>query len=72
MIAKVVADAEKWGYQTAIDADVNNLVKAKADGAKVVENADIKSFQAVGAKIRDKYTARNPLIADFHKQAQGL
>jgi len=72
MIAKVVTDAEKWGYQTAIDADVNNLAKAKADGAKVVENADIKSFQAVGAKIRDKYTAKNPLIADFYKQAKDL
>lgn len=72
MITKVVAGAEKWGFQTAIDADVNNLAKAKADGAKVVVNPDIKSFQAVGAKIRDQYTAKNPLIADFYKQARDL
>ena len=26
----------------------------------------------VGVQVRDKYTAKNPLIADFHKQAQGL
>lgn len=71
MITKVVADAEKWGYQAAIDADVNNLAKAKADGAKVV-NFDIKSFQAVGGQVRDKYTAKNPLIADFYKQAKDL
>lgn len=72
MIIKVVADAEKWGFQTAIDADVNNLAKARADGAKVVANPDIKSFQAVGATIRDQYTTKNPLIADFYKQAKDL
>ncbi len=71
MSAKVVADAEKWGYKTAIDADIGNLAKAKADGAKVVD-ADIKSFQAVGGKVRDQYTAKNPLIADFYKQAKDL
>lgn len=71
MIAKVVAEAEKWGYKTAIDADIGNLAKAKADGAKVVD-ADIKSFQAVGGKVRDQYTAKNPLIADFYKQAKDL
>ncbi|MDD4999530.1 MAG: TRAP transporter substrate-binding protein [Thiomonas arsenitoxydans] len=71
MITKVVAEAEKWGYQTAIDADVNNLKKATADGAKVIA-FDIKSFQAVGGKVRDKYTAKNPLIADFYKQAKDL
>jgi TRAP-type C4-dicarboxylate transport system substrate-binding protein len=71
MITRVVADAEKWGYQAAIDADVNNLAKARADGVKVVD-FDIKSFQAVGGKVRDKYTARNPLIADFYRQAKDL
>lgn len=70
-IRSVVADAEKWGYQTAIAADAGNLEKAKADGAKVV-NFDIKSFQAVGGTIRDKYTAKNQLISDFFKQAKDL
>lgn len=71
VITKVISDAEKFGYQAAIDSEVDNLAKAKADGAKVV-NADIKSFQAVGAKVRDQYTAKNPLIADFYKQAKDL
>jgi TRAP-type C4-dicarboxylate transport system substrate-binding protein len=71
MITKVVADAEQWGYKTAIDADVANLAKARADGAQVVK-ADIASFQAVGGKVRDQYIAKNPLIADFYKQAKDL
>lgn len=71
MITKVVAGAEQWGYKTAIDADVANLAKAKADGAQVVK-ADIASFQAVGGKVRDQYIAKNPLIADFYKQAKDL
>lgn len=71
MIVKVVADAEQWGFKAAIDADASNLVKAKADGAKVV-NADLASFQKVAGPIRDKYTAKNPLIAAFYQQAKGL
>lgn len=70
-ITKVVAEAEQWGYKTAIQADLDNLTKAKADGSKVVA-ADLKSFQAVGAKVRDQYSAKNPLIADFYKQAKDL
>lgn len=70
-IAKVVADAEQWGFKAAVAADADNLVKAKTDGAKVVD-ADLKSFQTVGGKVRDQYTAKNPLIADFYKQAKGL
>lgn len=71
MITKVIANAEKTGYQLAVKAEADNLAIAKADGAKVV-NADIKSFQAVGAKVRDKYTAKNPLIKAFYDQAKGL
>ncbi len=71
MITKVVANAEKAGYQLAVQAEADNLAKAKADGAKVV-NADLQSFQAVGAKVRDKYTAKNPLIKAFYDQAKGL
>lgn len=71
MITKVVANAEKAGYQLAVQAEADNLAKAKADGAKVVD-ADLQSFQAVGAKVRDKYTAKNPLIKAFYDQAKGL
>lgn len=71
LIRKVAADVESWGYKVAIDAEASNLAKAKADGAKVVD-ADLKSFQAVGAQIRDQYTAKNPLVADFYKQANDL
>ena len=71
MITKIVADAEQWGFKTAIDADAANLEKARADGAQVVK-ADIASFQAAGGKVRDQYIGRNPLIADFHRQAKDL
>ncbi|PLX74489.1 MAG: C4-dicarboxylate ABC transporter [Azoarcus sp.] len=71
MITKVVTDAEQWGFKAAIDADASNLEKAKADGAKVIDG-DIASFQAVGGKVRDPYIAKNPLIADFYKQAKDL
>ncbi|MBL8443201.1 MAG: TRAP transporter substrate-binding protein [Zoogloeaceae bacterium] len=71
MITKVVADAEQWGFKTAIDADASNLEKARADGAQVVD-ADLASFQAVGGKVRDQYIAKNPLIADFYQQAKAL
>lgn len=70
-IRKVVAEAAAWGYKQAAQADVSNLEKAKADGAKVVE-ADLSGFRKVGEQIRARYTAKNPLIADFQKQASGL
>jgi len=70
-IRKVVADAEDWGYRQAVAADRSNLDKATADGARVVA-ADVHAFQAVGSAIRDKYMAKNPLIADFYKQARDL
>ena len=70
-VRKVIADAEAWGFQTAIDADVSNLAKAKADGVKPAE-FDVKAFESVAKQIRDKYDAKNPLIADFHKQAGAL
>lgn len=71
MILKVVTDTEKWGFQVAIDAETSNLAKAKAGGVKVVD-FDAKAFEAVGAQVRDKYTGKNPLIADFYKQSKDL
>lgn len=68
-IRKVVADAEKWGVKAAIDAEASNLRKAQTDGVKVV-NFDAKAFQAAAASVRDKYVAKNPLIASLHKQTQ--
>lgn len=71
MITKVVAGAEQWGFKAAIDADVTNLEKVKADGVNII-NADIASFKAVASKVRDKYIAKNPLIAEFYKQVKDL
>ncbi|MDP3844244.1 MAG: TRAP transporter substrate-binding protein [Oxalobacteraceae bacterium] len=71
MISKVVAGAEQWGFKAAIDADVMNLEKVKADGANIIK-ADIAFFRVVGGKVRDKYIAKNPLIAEFYKQAKDL
>lgn len=71
LVAQAASKAQAWGYRAAMDADVGNLAKARADGAKVVD-ADLTSFHKTAAQVRDKYTARNPLIADFHRQVQGL
>ncbi|MBI3156570.1 MAG: TRAP transporter substrate-binding protein [Burkholderiales bacterium] len=71
LVRKVATEVEKWGVQVAVDAEASNLAKAKADGAKVID-FDAAAFQAVGDKIREKYTARNPLIADFFRQAKAL
>ena len=68
-VAQAVAGAQQWGYQAAIEADVRNLAQVRADGAKVVQ-ADLASFQAVGAQVREKYVAGNPLVAAFFQQAR--
>lgn len=70
-IEQAVRGAEQWGWRAAIEADVGNLAKARADGAKVVD-ADIESFRKMGGQVRDKYIAKNPLIGDFYRQVQGL
>lgn len=70
-IARVVAGAETWGVQAAVDAELSNLKKAQGDGVKVID-FDRKAFEAVAAPVRDKYVARVPLIAQFYEQAKGL
>lgn len=67
-VAQAVAGAQQWGYRAAIAADTDNLAQVRADGAKVVQ-ADLASFQAVGAQVRTKYIAGNPLVAEFFQQA---
>ena len=71
MVGKVIADAERWGYRTAIDADLSNLEKARAGGVTVID-FDLASFRSVAGPVRDRYTAKNPLIADFHAQSKDL
>ncbi len=71
MLTKVIAEAQTAGVATAIQAEADNLAKAKADNTTVVE-ADLQSFMEVGAKVREQYTSKNPLIADFYQQSQGL
>lgn len=71
MIRKVVKDAEAWGVQVAVDAEAQNLAKAKADGTRIVD-FDAHSFESAAARVRDQYEAKNPLIADFYKQAKDL
>jgi TRAP-type C4-dicarboxylate transport system substrate-binding protein len=70
-IRKVVADAETWGVKVAVDAEAANLKKATEGGAKVI-SFDAAAFQKAAGPVRDKYLAKNALIASFHKQAQGL
>ena len=70
-VRKVVAEAEQWGVQAAIDAETANLEKARADGTKIID-FDAEAFRAVAQGVRDAYTARNPLIGTFYQQAKDL
>ncbi|MHB8763710.1 MAG: TRAP transporter substrate-binding protein, partial [Deferrisomatales bacterium] len=64
------AEAEAWGVVTQAKAEVDNLQKLKAEGTTVTE-LDVAAFRKAGEEITKKYTAKNPLIEQFEKQARG-
>jgi len=68
-IRRVVDEALRWGVQAAIQAEASNLAQARTGGARVGE-FNAAAFQALAAPVRDRYTARNPLIADFARQVR--
>lgn len=67
MLLKSIKDAEEWGFQRAIEADINNLALLKEDGIQIQE-IDLQSFMEIGEKITQKYTESNPLRAKFYQQ----
>jgi TRAP-type C4-dicarboxylate transport system substrate-binding protein len=69
LINKVYAEAEQWGIQTQAKAEVSNLKTLKDMGVKITK-ISLDSFKKVGKEITKKYLAKNPVIAEFHKQAQ--
>lgn len=71
MLLKSIKDAEKWGFQRAIDADVNNLVLLKEDGIKIQE-IDLQPFMKIGEEITQKYIESNSLRAKFYKEVNEL
>lgn len=71
MLMESIKEAEQWGYQRAIDADIANLAAVKADGAEVIE-IDVTSFKEIGDQVNQKYLTSNPLRAQFYEQVQNL
>jgi TRAP-type C4-dicarboxylate transport system substrate-binding protein len=69
LIKTTYAEAETWGVTTQAKAEVDNLAKLKSEGTKVTE-IDLAAFRKAGKEITKKYTAKNPLIAQFEKQAE--
>lgn len=71
MLLEAIQEAEEWGFQRAIDADIENLAIAKADGAEVIE-IDLTPFKEVGAQVNQRYLEGNELRAQFYEQVKGL
>jgi len=70
-VQSVVAGAQQWGVQAAVEAEAANLAKARADGTQVID-FDAGAFRAVAEGVRNTYTQRNPLIGTFYQQAKDL
>lgn len=71
MLMKSIKEAEEWGFQQAIDADLNNLAILKEDGIKIQE-IDLQPFMVIGEKITQQYTENDPLRAKFYTQVNEL
>lgn len=70
MVKAVYEEAEKWGVAAQAKAEVDNLATLRKEGTKVTE-IDLAAFRRAGKEITKKYAAKNPLIAEFEKQAEG-
>ena len=69
MFMKAYDEAEKYGLQLQIEAEVSNLEKLKADGA-VVNDINLDSFKEVAVGVRDKYIQKNELIKKFAEEVK--
>ena len=69
MVNKAYHEAELYGVETQVKAEVTNLEKLKKDGAVVTE-IDKAPFKEKAKSVIDKYTAQNELIKQFDKEAR--
>lgn len=71
MLLASIKDAEQWGFNKAIEADLSNLALVKADGVDIQE-VDLEPFMKIGKKVTQKYIENDPLRATFFNQVQEL
>ena len=71
ILMESIKEAEEWGYQRAIDAELENLAAVKADGAEVIE-IDLTPFKAVGDQVNQRYLEGNEVRAQFYQQVQDM
>ena len=64
MVNKAYQEAESWGFQKQVEAEVNNLARLKAEGVNVTTPAD-PVFHQAGEQIVQQYSAANPTIGHF-------
>lgn len=71
ILRESIKEAEEWGFQRAIDAEIENLAAVRADGAEVIE-IDLTPFKEVGETVNQKYLQDNELRAQFYEQVKSL
>lgn len=71
LIQSMFDEAEAWGIQQQMAAEVTNLAALKESGVKIEAVAQ-EPFQSIGAQIVAKYAERNPTIRAFTEQAAVL
>lgn len=71
MLMKSIKDAEEWGFQQAIEADLNNLAILKEDGITIQE-VDLTPFMEIGEQVTQQYIDSDPLRAKFYNQVNEL
>ncbi|MCF8106702.1 MAG: TRAP transporter substrate-binding protein, partial [Desulfohalobiaceae bacterium] len=69
LVRKAYHEAEQYGIETQVRAEVTNLKKLKEDGA-VVTDIDKNSFKEKAGPVREKYTSKNDLIRQFASEVK--
>ena len=64
MFLKAYEEAENYGLQLQVEAEINNLKTLKADGAVVTE-INLDSFKEKAKIVTEKYVNQNELIKKF-------
>ncbi|MFZ3046762.1 MAG: TRAP transporter substrate-binding protein [Desulfatirhabdiaceae bacterium] len=71
MIQKAYAEAEKFGLDSQIAAEIANLEKLKQDGVTVTQ-IDMAAFKEKAMSVKENYIAKNPLIKQFANEVEGV
>ena len=69
IVNKAFLEAEVYGIDLQVKAEVSNLEKLKADGAVVTE-IDLGTFKEKAKQVREKYINQNELIKQFADEVE--